>query len=187
MSIRHAHTKMRHQRTMSHMNTSCGRVSFCIAQKKKKCSLRNYGPFAAQSVDDEESLFFLICPKKMAWTSGICCTGCGGGRVFFKKSTFAAQDREILLVIRLKKKTGPLEGLGVFAAQDVEAGESLFDIPQSCCIYPELVFADRQLGLFFFPFFSFRDDENHFVLKIEEYPMITGKSSFFKITESFWC
>jgi len=133
---------MRHQRTMSHMNTSCGIVSFCIAQKKNKFAQELWA--VCGTLCRWWRISFFDLPKKNLlprWR---------GRRVFFQKKTFAAQDREILLFIRPQKKTGPLEGLGVFAAQDVEAGESLFEIPQSCCIYPELVFADRQLGLFFF-------------------------------------
>ena len=43
-------------------------------------------------------------------------------------------------------RVSPLEGLGVFAAKDLAAGEELFTVPRSCCIYPELVLEDRQLG-----------------------------------------
>jgi hypothetical protein len=47
---------------------------------------------------------------------------------------------------KLELKVSPLEGLGVFAAKDLSPGEELFTIPRSCCIYPELVLEDRQLG-----------------------------------------
>lgn len=43
-------------------------------------------------------------------------------------------------------RDSPLEGLGTFAVADVKGGEVVFEVPKSCCIYPELVFEDRQLG-----------------------------------------
>jgi len=68
----------------------------------------------------------------------------GGMRA--KALAFWLKDEHKIDMSRIEMRQSPLEGLGVFAAQDLEAGEALFDIPQSCCIYPELVFADRQLG-----------------------------------------
>jgi hypothetical protein len=68
----------------------------------------------------------------------------GGMRA--KGLKFWLQDEHNIDLSKLELRQSELEGLGVFAAQDLEPGEPLFDIPQSCCIYPELVFADRQLG-----------------------------------------
>ena len=59
---------------------------------------------------------------------------------------FWLEDEHKIDMSKIELRQSKLEGLGVFAAQDLAAGEPLFDIPQSCCIYPELVFADRQLG-----------------------------------------
>ena len=68
----------------------------------------------------------------------------GGMRA--KGLAFWLADEHKIDMSKVELRQSPLEGLGVFAAQDLPAGEPLFDIPQSCCIYPELVFADRQLG-----------------------------------------
>jgi len=43
-------------------------------------------------------------------------------------------------------RESPLEGLGVFVDKDLSKGDVLFEVPKSACIYPELVFNDRQLG-----------------------------------------
>eukprot|EP00802_Teleaulax_amphioxeia_P011041 Tamp_11071.p1 GENE.Tamp_11071~~Tamp_11071.p1 ORF type:complete len:491 (-),score=134.38 Tamp_11071:488-1783(-) len=63
-----------------------------------------------------------------------------------KGLAFWLADEHKIDMSKVELRQSPLEGLGVFAAQDLPAGEPLFDIPQSCCIYPELVFTDRQLG-----------------------------------------
>lgn len=55
-------------------------------------------------------------------------------------------DEHNIDLSKVELKVSPLEGLGVFAAKDLAAGEELFTIPRSCCIYPELVLEDRQLG-----------------------------------------
>ena len=68
----------------------------------------------------------------------------GGMRA--KGLAFWLADEHKIDMSKVELRQSPLEGLGVFAAQDLPAGEPLFDIPQSCCIYPELVFTDRQLG-----------------------------------------
>ncbi|KAJ1468924.1 hypothetical protein T484DRAFT_1853692 [Baffinella frigidus] len=43
-------------------------------------------------------------------------------------------------------KNSPLEGLGMFAARDLEPGETVFTIPRECTVYPEMVLEDRMLG-----------------------------------------
>ena len=68
----------------------------------------------------------------------------GGMRA--KALAYWLQDEHKIDMSKIELRQSPLEGLGVFAAKDLAADELLFDIPQSCCIYPELVFADRQLG-----------------------------------------